>query len=289
MTGPGLGPDVRARTLAAATAQRAPGASLLRAEPISPAEAYRRQWTELAELLASLRGDDWRRVTSFGVSVHELVAHTVAQQGWVARSLFGAGDFAPPPGTEGDHWGLSRPTIDRLVAAPVAAAVAELHEAAAVVQAAADATPAARWSRGRGVSLGDAFTARVFELWIHTDDVRHSTGRSLVDPDASRLDLLCRLAASFTPLGMAVLGRAHAGRALRLVLTGPGGGTWVLPLALDADGPAEGDADLTVVEDGARFCRIAGKLLDVDAFGGDVDGDATLLADVLAGARAFAE
>ena len=78
-------------------------------------------------------------------------------------------------------------------------------------------------------------------------------------------------------------------RALRLVLTGPGGGTWVLPLALDADGPAEGDADLTVVEDGARFCRIAGKLLDVDAFGGDVDGDATLLADVLAGARAFAE
>lgn len=282
-------PAVRVRTLAAATAARHPGASLLRAEPITPAEAYRRQWAELADVLASLGDHDWRAVTPFGVSVHELVAHTVAQQGWVARRLFGVGDFAAPPGTEGDHWGLSRPTIERLVAAPAAVTVAELHTAAAAVQAAADATPPERWSAGRGVSLADSFTARVFELWIHTDDVRHSTGRPLVDPDASRLDLLCRLAASFTPFGMTVVDRAHPGRSMRLVLTGPGGGTWVLPLALDGAAPADGVVDLTVVEDGARFCRIAGKLFGTDAFAGDVEGDAALLADVLAGARAFAE
>ena len=75
---------------------------------------------------------------------------------------------------------------------------------------------------------------------------------------------------------------------MRLVLTGPGGGTWVQPLGLAAP-TAGAAADVTIVADGARFCRMAGNLLAPGALDADVEGDATLVADVLTGARAFAE
>jgi uncharacterized protein (TIGR03083 family) len=279
--------SLRQRALAGATAVRARGSSLLRAEPIGVGEAYRRQWFELLALVGDLSPRDWHATTSFGCSVHALVAHVVAQQGWIARSLFHVGDFEPPPGTEADHWGLSRPTIDRLLARPVDETITELRAAGMVVLDACDRTAADAWARGRVVALGDLVTARTFELWIHSDDIRRSTGRPLVDPDAARLDLLCRLAASFTPIGMQVLGCSHPGRSVRLVLTGAGGGTWVQALA-PGEEPAEA-TDLTVVVAGATFCRIAGKLLGADAFDGDVIGDPALLADVLAGASAFAE
>ena len=279
-------PPARDALLRRALAARPPGESLLRAEPLAPAEAHRRQWAELAALLDELRPADWLAVTSMDVTVHELVAHLVAQHRWIARSLFKAGHFVPPAGTEGDHWGLSWPTIERLRALPVRAAIAELATAVALVVDVAAATTAERWARGRP-PLDDVFAARTFELWIHTDDIRRATGRPLVDPDAARLDRLCRLAASFTPFGMEIVGTAQPGRTMRLVLTGHGGGTWVQPLGLSE--PAHETADITIVADGARFCRVAGKLFDADELHAHVEGDDTLAASVLAGARAFAE
>ena len=206
--------------------------------------------------------------------------------------MFHAGHFVAPPGTEHDHWALSWPTIERLRTRPVAEAVAELAAACALVIDVATATPEDRWAAGT-LALGDVFAARTFELWIHADDIRRSTGRPLRDPDAPRLDRLCRLAASFTPLGMAFAGRTHEGKTMRLVLTGLGGGTWVQPLGLVGStaerAGTDADADVTIVADGARFCRVAGKLLAPHELGADVEGDASLVDDVLAGARAFAE
>ena len=280
-----LTPPRRDALLRRALEARAPGESLLRAAPIAPAEAHRRQWSELSALLDQLSPADWLAVTSMDVTVHELVAHMVAQQRWVARSLFKAGHFVAPPGTEGDHWGLSWPTIERLRALPTRAAVAELASAVALVVDVAAVTTDGRWARG-APPLGDVFAARTFELWIHTDDIRRSTGRPFVDPDVPRLDRLCRLAASFTPFGMEIVGTAQPDRTMRLVLTGVGGGTWVQPLGMAT--PA-GEADITVVADGARFCRVAGKLLAADELDAHVEGDATLVAAIVAGARAFAE
>ena len=296
LQGPLEAPGAAARSalLAAATRARAPRTSLLRAERLHPGEAHRRQWEELAELLAELSPADWSAVTSMDVTVHELVAHLVAQHRWIARSLFHAGHFVAPPGTEHDHWALSWPTIERLRTQPVADAVAELAAACALVIDVATAMAEDGWSAGT-LPLSDVFAARTFELWIHTDDIRRSTGRPLRDPDAPRLDRLCRLAASFTPLGMAIAGRTHDGKTMRLVLTSSGGGTWVQPLGISgppseqAGAGADADADVTIVADGARFCRVAGKLFGLHELDAEVEGDAALVDDVLAGVRAFAE
>lgn len=285
-----VGDAARASLLAQARRARPPGDSLRRAAGLHPADAHRRQGDALAALLASLAPGDWDAPTSAGVSVQGLVAHLVAQQRWVARSLFGVGHFEPPAGAEHDHWGLSRPTIERLLARPPWVAAGELADAVDLVVGVAAATPPERFAAGGTVTLDDLLAARTFELWIHADDIRAATGRPWLDPRADELDRLCRLAVTLTPIGMALAGVRHDGRVLRLVLTGDGGGTFVVPLGAPPARPARapGREDVTVVVDGLRFCRVAGRLLDPDALAAHVEGDAALVADVVAGARWFA-
>ncbi|MEP6660431.1 MAG: hypothetical protein ABJD24_10995, partial [Acidimicrobiales bacterium] len=76
-------------------------------------------------------------------------------------------------------------------------------------------------------------------------------------------------------------------KTLRLVLTGPGGGTFVRPMAYGDS--ASGDGDLLIVAAAADFCRLAGKMLDPADFIFDADGAVDLIDAVFAGARTFAE
>jgi hypothetical protein len=109
----------------------------------------------------------------------------------------------------------------------------------------------------------------------------------LLDPDHERLAALCQLAADATPLGMTVTGRAAAGKTLRLVLTGPGGGTFVRPMAYGDT--ASGAGELLIIAAAVDFCRLAGKMLDPADFDFSADGDVELVDAVFAGARTFAE
>jgi hypothetical protein len=70
------------------------------------------------------------------------------------------------------------------------------------------------------------------------------------------------------------------------VLTGPGGGTYVVSTADEP--PAPGDEDALVVIDALGFCRIAGRHLEVDELDFEVEGDTTLARDMLASARVLA-
>ena len=64
---------------------------------------------------------------------------------------------------------------------------------------------------------------RAFELWTHENDIRRAMGWAASVPDPSTLRLMTELAARLLPQAGAGLGEPVD---VRLVLTGPGGGTW---------------------------------------------------------------
>lgn len=290
--------DLRAGVLDRATAARAPGRHL--ANPtgadLAVLELWRRQWRELDVLLDDLSGADWAAVTSLGRTVRELLAHLSAVLDLYAVDL-GAGTFELPDGTPIGHWEITEPRIADLTARPTADTVAQLRATAARLdERLASFAPSQLDDLVEGgvLTIADRTRHQSFELWMHTDDVRRSSKRAMVDPDAERVCALSDLSARFVGLGMLVSGRDHRGGHGRLVLTGPGGGTWVIPLGFDeANGAAlpglDQTSQVTIVADAVAYCRMAGKLLGVDELAFEVDGDGSLALDLFVGAQAFTE
>ncbi len=283
--------QLRDEVLGSALESRPPGRHL--SNPLGPALApsllFGRQWHELDQLLDQLGAADWHAVTSFGRSVNELLAHLSASLEQFAHEL-GTGRFELEPGVEQHHWGVTEPTIARLVDhGPTATAAALRDVANRIGTGLAARTPHAFDAprEGSGISLRDRTRLATFELWIHTDDVRLATGRPMVAPDRERVNALSDLSARFISLGMLVTGHVHDGKRGRLVLTGDGGGTWTFALGGElGDGTGE---VVTIVADAVDYCRVVGKLSPLESLTLDVDGDAMLARDVLEGARTFAE
>ncbi len=91
------------------------------------------------------------------------------------------------------------------------------------------------------------------------------------------------LAARSLPLGAART-QLRTPVDLRLVLTGPGGGTWTVRLGPESGTPAE----IGVVTDAIGFCRLAANRLDPGDLVVDPRGDLSRLPDVLSAAAALA-
>jgi hypothetical protein len=127
--------------------------------------------------------------------------------------------------------------------------------------------------------------ARVFELWTHADDIRTAAGRAREAPEPSTLAVMSAAAVRALPLGMLLAGIDPEGATARVVLTGPGGGTWIQPLAA---GTPTKEPDATVVVDVVDFCRLASKRVDPDALDVDIDGDPEVARKVLVAAQVFA-
>ncbi len=122
---------------------------------------------------------------------------------------------------------------------------------------------------GVGLPLDPMLIVRAFEMWTHEEDIERATGRALIDPDRESLRRMTDLATGLLPAG---IGRQPpVDGQLRLVLTGPGGGTWdvVLPggeARRAGAGPSgAGDAmrSLAVV-DAAMFCRVMANRADLE-------------------------
>jgi hypothetical protein len=95
---------------------------------------------------------------------------------------------------------------------------------------------------------------------------------------------MTELAVSLLPAGMMRAGRPGGDRTVRLVLTGPGGGTW--PAAVGhADGNRVG---ARLVMDTVSFCRVVANRIVPAESGALISGDQSLAGDVLAGARTLA-
>ncbi|MEV7087549.1 DinB family protein [Streptomyces sp. NPDC093085] len=148
--------------------------------------------------------------------------------------------------------------------------------------------------------LRDALLERAFECWIHGTDIAEAVAYPYDPPSGPYLSAMIDLGARLLPGALAVRRRAglaapakelvtagSPGRSLRLLVEGPGGGDWYIPL----DSPAAlGSRELSVGEvalDAVEFCSVvAGRVSPEDAAAGQ-DGDREAIRDVLFAAAAM--
>ena len=102
-------------------------------------------------------------------------------------------------------------------------------------------------------------------------------------PDAATLRLMTELATGMLPFG-AIMTGLQGPIDLRLVLTGPGGGTWDVAIGGDAPEPAS----IAIVTDVVGFCRLAANWASPADLDVHVTGDVGRASGVLAAAAALA-
>ncbi len=244
----------RSRILAAVFANRPAGYPLESVELISGAETFARMTDRLDALLGELRLEEWRAGTIRGLDVQQLVGHLLGVEAAFAAAVQGSAEPADVDHVDstramaraqaGRDPGSTRSDWSALVAATKATVTDGRDQTAPV--------------RMHGVTFElDAFlVVRAFELWTHEEDIRRATGRPVADPDAATLSRMTGLATALLPAGMARAGGTGPGT-VRLVLTGPGGGTWDVGLAGGVSRAEPGRTfDTHVVVDAAAFCRV---------------------------------
>lgn len=300
-TGPaGLPAGLRERVLERSRGVRSPGRATPEPEPISEVEAFRRTASSLASLLGSLTPDQWRQPALRGLDVQQLIGHLIGVEEDVQRALTGDASVA-----EVDHVASSEPSISRQSGQPVEHT---LRSWVAAVSRTTDLADAADPDAGVAVhtlrlTVRTLCVVRAFELWTHENDIRRALGLAQSRPDASTLTVMTRLAASLMPLAAAGCGLSDP-VALRLVLTGPGGGTWQLSLGRSATAlpgvPAPAASQATrrpadlepaavgIVADAAAFCSLVANRIAPEELDSYVTGDLERVRAILEAATTLA-
>jgi uncharacterized protein (TIGR03083 family) len=236
-----------------------------------------------ADAVAALPADALDVVTANGLTARELVVHMAAQESLLAQQL-GTPTVADLP--EEDVDARTAALLPRFAERSVADAL-ELWRSSVDVNrghAVAETDRDAIWP-GLGLTRDDTLLVRAFEAWIHADDLRVAAGASPVAPPAPELAVMSDFARRILPLALTVADREHPGRTARLVLTGAGGGDWLVPLGA---GEPDARADVTLTVDVLDWCRLVGDRIAPGALPHRVDGDEALALDLVAGAPALA-
>ena len=248
-----------------------------------PAIALYRMQSERFAHAVELVADALDRTTTNGLSARDLVIHEAAQESLLAQAV-------------------TEPTVDIReldIAARTAAFVEHfegrpLDDALALWRRSVDANCAwakegseasASW-RGLELDRNDAIIVRAFETWIHTDDLRRVVGLPGVPPDPEHLALMSDLAGRTLSMALALVDRSREGKTARLVLTGDGGGEWLV--AMDGTGLGHGRPDITLTADVVDWCLLVGDRIAPSKLVRSVEGDAGLAEDLLSAAPALA-
>jgi uncharacterized protein (TIGR03083 family) len=272
---------LRERVMAASLRARPAGRAIPEVPAISPAEAFSRAADAFYGLLCALDERDWQLPVLRDLDVQGLAGHLIGVEDDVQRAM--AGD---PEVAQGDHVASTQPAAEREAGRPTAATRADWRRAAdrtlEQVQDSGDlAAVVTVW--GIPLPLGAILVGRAFELWSHENDIRRAAGLPASVPDAPTLHLMTDLATSLLPFGAALTG-VPGPVDVRLVLTGPGGGTW--DVAIGGDGPEP--ASVAIVTDVIGFCRLAANRATPADLDLHVTGDPGQAAGVLAAASALA-
>lgn len=227
-------------------------------------------WDDIERLLATVPAADWRRPTALpGWSIHDVVAHIIGTESMLAGTptpesgvdVAALDHVRNPIGELNEHWivTLRDETAEAMLGRyreVIARRRATLPQLSAEEWNAVTATPAGPDSYGRFMRI------RIFDCWIHEQDIRQALGRPSTDEEltgpAAR-QALDEIAAS---MGFVVgkLGKAPAGSRVAFELTGPLART----IRVAVDGRAavveEFDAEPTTVIrlDGLQFTRLCG-------------------------------
>ncbi|TVZ04013.1 maleylpyruvate isomerase family mycothiol-dependent enzyme [Trebonia kvetii] len=282
-----LSPDVRTRVLAAALDVRAAGQPVPEVPAITPVEAYRRAADALDRTLATLGADAWGRPAIRDLDVQGLVGHLAGVEEDVRRAVLG-----DPAVADASHVESTQAAAERQAGRSPAQTLSEWRDATSqtfALLAGVEDLDRAIALHGMRLPLGSLLLVRAFELWVHENDIRLSTGQPASAPDPPALRLMTTLAARLLP-GAARRGGLLTAASLRLVLTGHGGGTWDLVLGDDAaDDADDGESPrLSIVADAVGFCRLAADRIRPADLGASVIGSADLAACVLAATATLA-
>jgi uncharacterized protein (TIGR03083 family) len=272
---------LRERVIAASRRARSAGTSLPEAPEITPGEAFSRAADAFSDLLDGLASSDWHRPALRGLDVQELVGHLIGVEHDMHRCLTGDPEVA---GT--DHVQATQPAAVRQAGCATSRTHAQWRRATdrtiELVTLAAD--PQAQVAlHGMRLTLGALLVARAFELWTHENDIRVATGRPSSVPDLSTLHVMTGLAMRLLPAAVAHTG-FRAPTMARLVLTGPGGGTWDLLLGDQAIDPVP----VHIVTDAVEFCRLAANRVSAAELDPHVTGDPSRASGILAAVSTLA-
>lgn len=275
---PVLPPGLRERVLAASLRARDAGRPVPDAPEIPAAEAYRRAASALYAVLCFLSEEDWHTPVLRGLDVQGLVGHLIGVEHDVHRAL--AGD---PEVADVSHVDSTRAAALDQAARPPAQTRAEWRRAVdRTLDLVRPADSRARVAlHGMRLPTSALLVVRAFELWTHENDIRRAAGWVASVPDPSTLRLMTDLAATLLP---------HAGAGLdpavdvRLVLTGPGGGTWDVAVGSGR----QATASVAIVTDAVGFCRLAANRITPADLDVSVSGDPGHAAAVLAVATTLA-
>jgi uncharacterized protein (TIGR03083 family) len=277
---PALPDGLRDRVLAASLRARPAGRPEPAAPEITPEEAFSRAADALYGMLGVLQEEDWERLALRGLDVQGLVGHLTGVEEDVHRAL--AGD---PQVARASHVGSTQAAADRQAGRPSAQTRAEWRRATGrtldLVHAAGD-TGAEVAVHGMRLPLGTLLVIRAFELWIHDNDIRQAAGLPPSVPDPSTLSLMTQAAAWLLPHAVARSGLSEP-TSVHLVLTGPGGGTWDIPIG---HGPPA--AEVAIVTDAVGFCRLVANRVTPGHLSLHITGDPDRAATVLAAAATLA-
>jgi uncharacterized protein (TIGR03083 family) len=127
--------------------------------------------------------------------------------------------------------------------------------------------------------LRTAIVQRLFETWIHTDDIRTVLGGPPAPPDERHVALIVAFGVHLLPAALRLGGADRPPRSARLVLVGPAGGDWVISPAVQR-APAR-PPDATVTMDAVEFCYLLGNRRDPDSVPHRVEGDQAVAATLL--------
>jgi uncharacterized protein (TIGR03083 family) len=272
---------LRDKVLAAARQARPAGHTVPAVPVISPAETLRRAADALYGLLCVLSEADWRRPVLRDLDVQGLVGHLIGVEEDTHRCL--AGD---PAVAGADHVESTQPAALRQAGRTPAGTRAEWRRAADhTLRLAGEAGDLNEVMAVHGMRLPAhaLLVVRTFEMWTHENDIRRAAGLAASEPDAATLRQMTGLAAGLLPFG-AVLTELPGSFTARLVLTGPGGGTWDVPIGAEPP-PA---AAVGIVTDAVGFCRLVANRISPGDLDLHVSGDSGRAAGVLAAAAALA-
>ncbi|MCB1017858.1 MAG: maleylpyruvate isomerase family mycothiol-dependent enzyme [Acidimicrobiales bacterium] len=285
-------PDATEAVVRAATEARPAGRDLGLAgtAPAGAADAYAETASAFSgltdELVADLAADDWDRpVDAYPWTVHELLVHLLAVERYFAAVL----GLAEPPADGApidDHLRLAEPLWATWRERPPEEAAAEWRAVAAEVRRHLAEGGEPRLEdrvafHGIDASIRSVTVVRAFELWTHGDDLRRAVGWPSQPPSPAVLHTMADWSVGAWPAADALLRPDAPPWSARVVLTGAGGGTWVVDR-----GPA-GTGDLLVVADVVDYCRMASRRLAPDALDAVVEGDRPVADALLAAAQLF--
>jgi uncharacterized protein (TIGR03083 family) len=274
-------PGLRERVMAASMRARPAGRAVPEVPAISPVEAFSRAADAFYGLLCALDERDWRLHVLRDLDVQGLVGHLIGVEDDMRRAM--AGD---PGVAQADHVISTQPAAERQAGRPAAATRADWRRAAdRTLEQVRDSGDLAAvvtvW--GIPLPLGAMLVGRAFELWSHENDIRRAAGLPASVPDPPTLRLMTDLATSLLPFGAITTGLPGPVN-VRLVLTGPGGGTWDIAISGDAPEPAS----VAIVTDVIGFCRLAANRATPADLDLHVTGDRGQAAGVLAATAALA-